>query len=86
MRREPDADPDQELVLVFIARRLKAARIVETRFDADSMDYVVIPTPYSTGLLFRSQRVGAFFYVIPDLAERARSLVAECGFDPFYES
>jgi hypothetical protein len=86
MRREPDAYADQELTLVFIARRLKIARNVERKFDASALDYVVIPTPYTTGLLFRSQRIGAFFYVIPGLAERARSLVAECGYEPFDES
>lgn len=83
MRREADFFCDQELVLVYVARHLKEALAVEKAFDADALDYAVVPTPYTSGILFRSQRVGAFFYVTPQSAERARALMLERGFKPF---
>jgi len=83
MRREPDFFGDQELVLIHVARRLKKALALEKAFDAQALDYAVVPTPYTTGLLFRSQRIGAFFYVTPQSVERAREVVLGCGFKPF---
>jgi hypothetical protein len=86
MRREPEFFADQELVLIYVARRLKEALAVERALDADALDYAVVPTRYTSGILFRSQRVGAFFYIAPHLAERARGLMLERGFKPFEES
>ncbi len=82
MRREPEFFGDQELVLVFVGRRLKEALALEEVFDAGGLDYAVIPTRYTGGLLFRSERVGAFFYVTPQLVPRARALIEARGFKP----
>jgi hypothetical protein len=86
MRREPDFFGEQELVLVCVAKRLRDALILEKAFDANALDYTVVPTPYTSGAFFRSQRVGAFFYVIPQNAERARELVRLRGFKPFVDA
>jgi len=86
MRREPDFFGDQELVLVYVAKRLKEALAVEKALEADALDYAVVPTRYTGGVLFRSQRVGAFFYVPPQSAERARGLMSERGFKPFLDA
>jgi len=86
MRREPDFFCDQELILIYVAKRLKEALAVEKAFDADALDYAVVPTPYTAGILFRSQRVGAFFYVTPQFADHARALMREHGFKPFEEA
>ncbi len=83
MRRESDYFGDQELVLVYVAKRLKEAFAVEKALDAGALDYAVVPTHYTGGLLFRSQRIGAFFYVQPQSAERARSVMRESGIRPF---
>ncbi len=83
MRHEADSFCEQELILVYVAKRLKEALAVESAFDAEELDYAVVPTPYTSGLLFRSHRVGAFFYVTPQVAERARVLMLERGFKPF---
>ena len=80
MRREPDFFGDQELVLVYMARRLKEALALEKVFNAELLDYAVVPAPYTTGALFRSERVGAFFYVAPQSEERARALILQAGF------
>ncbi len=86
VRQEPEFFGDQELVLVFVAKRLKQALALEQVFDAGQLDYAVIPTRYTGGLLFPSERVGAFFYVAPQAAVRARTLMLESGFTPCEEN
>ena len=83
MKREPEFFEDQELVLVFVAKRLKEALALEKVLDEDEMDYAVVPTPFVSGLLFPFQRVGAFFYVAPQSADGARAAMAKQGFKPF---
>ncbi len=85
MKREPEFFGDQELVLVFVAKRLKEALALEKVLDEDATDYAVVPTPFVSGLLFPFQRVGAFFYVTPQSAEAARASMAKRGFKPFKE-
>lgn len=85
MRQETGFFGDQELVLVFVAKRLKEALALEKVFDAAALDYAVVPSHYTGGLLFRSERVGAFFYVTPQIAQRARALMLEQGFRPCEE-
>ena len=83
MRREPEYFGERELVLVHVARRLKEALDVERVLDAGAVDYAVEPAPYTSGILFFSQRVGAFFYVAPEDEARARALLREQGFKPY---
>ena len=60
---------DQELVLVYVAKRLKEALRIEELLTAAGIDYVVEPDKYRGGLIFVSERIGAFVYV--DTARRA---------------
>ncbi|HYK88733.1 MAG TPA: hypothetical protein VE398_08185 [Acidobacteriota bacterium] len=83
MRHEPDFFGGQELVLVYVAKRLRDALALEKALDADALDYAVVPTQYTSGALFRSQRVGAFFYVIPQDGDRAREVMRARGFKPY---
>ncbi len=86
MRREPDffGDEDQQesLDLIFIAKRLKDALRLEKILDEAGVDYLVEPDRYSGGVIFRSERVGAFFYVAPEHGSSARHVVAQAGFRP----
>ena len=75
MRREPEFYGETELVLVYIAKKLKEALAVEELFTTSSMDYLVEPDTYRGGLIFATERVGAFFYVPPDFADKARALL-----------
>ncbi len=86
MRKEAEHFAEQELVLVFVAKRLKEALALEKVLDAAELDYVVIPSHFTGGFLFRSERVGAFFYVTPQLAPRARALMLKQGFQPCDEA
>ncbi len=84
MRREPDHfEDDQELELIFVAKRLKEALRLEEVFTQAGLDYLVEPDRYSGGVIFRTERVGAFFYVTPASAEEARAIMSTAGFEPY---
>ena len=80
MRREPDFFEEREMELIYIARRLKEALRLESALTESAVDYAVEPDVYSGGVIFRSQRVGAFFYVLPEAAEQAREVMQQHGF------
>ena len=80
MRREADFFEERELELIYIAKRLKEALRLETALTDSAVDYAVEPDTYSGGVIFRSQRIGAFFYVLPEAAEHARFVMQEHGF------
>ncbi len=82
MRREPDYFGDQELALLYVARKLKEALDVESLLTAEGVEYLVEPDTYTGGVIFRSERVGAFFYVLPESVEQASGLLTENGFKP----
>jgi len=67
---------------IFIAKRVADAERLEAAFAAAGVDYEVEPDTYQGGLIFRSARVGAFFYVTPAMRERAAIVLAENGFSP----
>jgi hypothetical protein len=85
MRHEEDFFGDQEVILVYMARRLKEALALERALDAAALEYAVVPAPYTSGILFLSHRVGAFFYVLPQDTERARAVIMEQGYKPYRE-
>ena len=82
MRREPDFFGDHELVLVYIAKRLNEALKLESLLTEAGQDYLVEPDRYQGGFLFRSERVGAFFYVPEEMAQAARHLLRDRGYRP----
>jgi hypothetical protein len=86
MLREREFFGDQELVLIYMAKRLKEALAVEDALNAAELDYAVAPDHYTGGVFFTSQRVGAFFYVTPPSLERARAFLLAQGFIPREES
>jgi len=80
MRREASFFGDQELDLIYIAKKLKEALRLESALTESGVEYAVEPDKYSGGVIFRSERVGAFFYVQPDAAQRAREVMEQHGF------
>ncbi len=68
--------------LVFIAKRLRHAEKLESVFTESGIDYGVEADHYEGGLIFRSVKVGAFFYVRPESRERAEGVMVENGFVP----
>jgi hypothetical protein len=80
MRREADFFGDRDMDLVYIAKKLQEALRLEAAFTESGVDYAVEPDKYSGGVIFRSERVGAFFYVLPEEAEQARQVMQQHGF------
>jgi hypothetical protein len=85
MRQEPEFFGDIDLPLIYIAKKLEEALRLEHFLTESGIDYLVEPDKYSGGVIFRSERVGAFFYVAPEMEERVRELMAGWGFKAYSE-
>jgi hypothetical protein len=83
MRQEPEFFEEQETALIYIARKLKEALALEKVLDAGGLDYAVAAEPYLSGILFRTQKTGAFFYVSLEIENQARNLLLQSGYKPF---
>lgn len=84
MRREPGFFSEEtELVLVYIAKKLKEALALEELLTASQVDYLVEPDTYKGGLIFSSERVGAFFYVAPEAEASTRALLQANRYKPY---
>ena len=79
-RRDPEHFDDVEPDLIYVARRLRHARRVESLLSDAGIDYAVETDVISTGVLFPTQRMGAFFYVAPDDRDAARTVLEREGF------
>ena len=82
MRRDPEYFGDEELDLVYIAKRLRDAKAIEERFTSAGVDYLVEPDEYRGGFLFQTVRTGAFFYVLGTVGDATRVVLTEMGFKP----
>jgi hypothetical protein len=80
MRRDPDFFEDRELDLIYIAKRLKDALRLESVLTEAGVDYAVETDNYVGGLIFRSERVGAFFYIDPQSMGAVREVMHRHGF------
>ena len=77
-----DTRGDDEERPVYVAKRLADAQRLEAVFSAAAIEYEVEPDTYQGGVIFRTARVGAFFYVAPELRDRATAILLENGFTP----
>jgi hypothetical protein len=80
MRQEATFFEDRELDLIYIAKKLKEALRLEAALTESGVEYAVEPDKYTGGVLFRTERVGAFFYVLPEAVEQAREVMTKHGF------
>jgi hypothetical protein len=85
MRRDPEFFGDRELELLFIAKRLKDALRLEDALTNSGIDYAVETETYHGGIIFRSERIGAFFYVDPESMQPARGVLGQVGLQPYSE-
>ncbi len=83
MKREEDFFGEQELELIYIAKKLKEALALEKLLATAEIDYLVEPDSYHGGIVFRTERVGAFFYVLPEIADFSRELLSSNGYRPY---
>jgi hypothetical protein len=84
MRRDEAFFGEQELVLLYIAKRLKEAKALESVLDQAELDYLVEPDTYRGGVLFVTTRIGAFFYSAEGDAARAREAMRGAGYKPYH--
>ena len=80
MRRDPDFFGEQELDLIYIAKRLREAQRLEALLTEAGVDYAVEADKYRGGVIFVSERIGAFFYVLPDAVASALDVMARNRF------
>jgi len=66
--------------LIYIAKKLKEALRLESALTEAGVEYAVEPDKYSGGVLFMSERIGAFFYVLPNAVEQAREIMQKHRF------
>jgi len=75
----------KEPVLIYIAKRLKDALELEELLTAAGIDFGVEADEYRGGVVFRSVRAGAFFYVLPETVEAAHQVLQRYGRKPYVE-
>jgi hypothetical protein len=80
MKQDADFFGDQEVALIYIAKKLREALRLEGFLTEAGIDYAVEPDKYRGGVIFTSERIGAFFYVFPDAVEAARAVMDRHGF------
>jgi hypothetical protein len=68
--------------LIYIGKKLKESLAVELLLTENGVDYGVETDHYTGGFVFRTERVGAFFYVRPSDEDRARGLLTQHGYQP----
>jgi hypothetical protein len=75
----------KEAVLVYIAKRLNDATRLEGVFEQAGVDFGVEADEYRAGVIFRTVRAGAFFYVLPEAVESAHAAMRLNGYTPYVE-
>jgi hypothetical protein len=83
VRREEAYFGQRELALIYIAKKLKEAQELEIVLDAAGLDYLVETDMYLGGFLFRSERIGAFFYVTDETLPAAKESMQSNGYVPY---
>jgi hypothetical protein len=70
------------LSLIFIAKKLRDAKTLEAILSAAGIDYHVEPDEYLGGFVFKTKRIGAFFYVAEENREAATGVMIKNGYVP----
>ena len=73
----------KEPVLIYIGKKLKDALRLEQIFAETGIDYGVEADEYRGGVIFRSARAGAFFYVLPENVEAAHEVMIRNNYKPY---
>jgi hypothetical protein len=82
MKQDADFFEGKEPCLIYIAKKLKDALALEQVLTKAGVDYGVEPDRYKGGIVFQTERIGAFFYVLEETAEAARQVLQSHGYRP----
>ena len=74
---------NREPVLIYIGKKLNDSLRLEEIFTQAGVDYGVEADEYRGGVIFRSVRAGAFFYVLPETVDRAHEVMRQNGYKPY---
>ena len=80
MKRDPSFFEDGDARLVYVARKLGEALTIEALLTEAGFDYGVEADNYRGGVIFQTERVGAFFYVRSETETRVREFLEERGY------
>jgi len=83
MKQEASYFENREPALIYIAKRLRDALRLETVLTESGIDYGVEADEYRGGVVFRSVRAGAFFYVPVENADAARDVLRRHNYVPY---
>jgi hypothetical protein len=83
MRREAEFFEDGELDLLYMARTLRDSLKLERILGEAGIEYLVETGTYTAGFLIKRDLTGAFFYVTPGDAPRAREILARSKYKPY---
>jgi len=82
MKQDPAYFDGAEPDLIFVAKKLRDALALETLLNDSGIDYGVEADEYTGGVVFKSTRVGAFFYVRPEFRDTAVNVLLANGYVP----
>jgi hypothetical protein len=85
MKQEAVFFEGKEPVLIYIAKKLKDALRLEDVLTQAGVDFGVEADEYRGGVVFRSVRTGAYFYVLPEAVSQAHQAMSNSGFKPYIE-
>ena len=85
MKQEASFFEGKEPVLIYIAKRLNDALRLEDVLTQAGVDFGVEADEYRGGVVFRSVRTGAFFYVLPENVPAAHEAMRRGGYKPHVE-
>jgi hypothetical protein len=85
MKQEASYFEGKEPVLIYIAKKLKDALRLEAILSAAGVDFGVEADEYRAGVIFRTVRAGAFFYVLPETMAAAHETMQRSGYKPHVE-
>lgn len=86
MRREAEYFGEEELDLIYMAGRLRDALKLESLLTEAGVEYVVETGTYTAGFLMKRDLTGAFFYVSPPEAQRAREVLVANRYKPYVQT
>jgi hypothetical protein len=85
MKQDASYFEGRTAVLVYIAKKLRDALRLESLLTEAGIDYGVEADEYRAGVVFRTNRAGAFFYVLPETVEAARGVMLADAYKPYDE-
>jgi hypothetical protein len=82
-QQQTELTPGADWTLVYIAKKLKEAQELEALFEANGIEYDVEPDTYRGGIIFVTERIGAFFYVEPEDVDKAHEVLTRNKYKPY---